>query len=50
MEGKEENIIEIKIIKKKDVEKNEKDNNQIKDIQEIQNKKNRRIRKLFRKY
>ena len=41
MEGKEENIIEIKIIKKKDVEKNEKDNNQIKDIQEIQNKKNK---------
>ena len=37
MEGKEINMIEI--IKKKDIEKNEKDNNQIKDIQEIQNKK-----------
>ncbi len=37
MEDKEINVIEM--IKKKDVDKNEKDNNQVKDIQEIQNKK-----------
>ena len=37
MEDKEINVIEM--IKKKDVDKNEKDNNQAKDIQEIQNKK-----------